>query len=100
MTTLFYVDAKGNQLGGFGDGALPPNGAVLVPAPPDGFHIWSGEKWLPPVPTQEAQESNRQAAYTQEADPLFFKWQAGEATEQEWVAKREEIRQRFPYPEE
>jgi hypothetical protein len=45
-------------------------------------------------------ESNRQAAYTQEADPLFFKWQAGEGTEQEWLAKREEIRERFPYPEE
>ena len=46
-----------------------------------------------------AAESNRQAAYTQEADPLFFKWQAGEATKEEWEAKREEIRQRFPYPE-
>jgi hypothetical protein len=45
-------------------------------------------------------ESNRQAAYTQEADPLFFKWQAGEATKEEWEAKRAEIRQRFPYPEE
>ena len=45
-------------------------------------------------------EANRQAAYTQEADPLFFKWQAGETTEQEWLAKREEIRARYPYPEE
>ena len=44
-------------------------------------------------------ESNRQAAYTQEADPLFFKWQAGEATKEEWEAKRAEIRERFPYPE-
>ena len=47
-----------------------------------------------------AAESNRQAAYTQEADPLFFKWQAGEGTEQEWLEKREEIRARYPYPEE
>jgi hypothetical protein len=31
----------------------------------------------------------RQDAYTQEADPLFFKWQAGEGTEAEWLAKRE-----------
>jgi len=45
-------------------------------------------------------EAQRQAAYTQEADPLFFKWQAGEGTEQEWLAKREEIRARYPYPEE
>ena len=45
-------------------------------------------------------EANRQSAYTAEADPLFFKWQAGELTEAEWLAKREEIRTRFPYPEE
>ena len=54
----------------------------------------------PVPPTQEQQEANRQAAYTAEADPLFFKWQAGEATKEEWEAKRQEIRDRFPYPEE
>ena len=41
-------------------------------------------------------EANRKAAYQAEADPLFFKWQAGETTQAEWQAKREEIRQRFP----
>ena len=51
------------------------------------------------VPTKEEQEAKRQAAYTAEADPLFFKWQAGEATEAEWKAKRQEIRDRYPYPE-
>jgi len=50
------------------------------------------------APTQAEQEVKRQSAYTTEADPLFFKWQAGEATEVEWLAKREEIRTRFPYP--
>ena len=54
----------------------------------------------PPVvpPTQEEQEALRQAAYIAEADPLYFKWQAGEATEAEWLAKRQEIRDRYPYP--
>jgi hypothetical protein len=41
-------------------------------------------------------EAARKAAYASEADPLFFKWQAGEATQAEWQAKRDEIRQRFP----
>jgi hypothetical protein len=54
----------------------------------------------PPPPTQAEQEAKRQSAYTAEADPLFFRWQAGEATEAEWLAKREEIRTRFPYLEE
>jgi hypothetical protein len=43
---------------------------------------------------------NRSAAYTAESDPLFFKAQAGEVDEGEWLAKREEIRARFPYPTE
>jgi hypothetical protein len=41
-------------------------------------------------------EANRKSAYEQEADPLFFKWQAGEATEAEWKAKRDEVKARFP----
>jgi len=43
-------------------------------------------------------QRNRTSAYTAEADPLFFKYQAGEVTKEEWLAKREEIRQRYPYP--
>jgi hypothetical protein len=52
------------------------------------------------LPSKEEQEARRKAAYTAEADPLFFKWQAGEGTEAEWLAKREEIRNRYPYPSE
>ena len=46
-------------------------------------------------PTRIA-EANRRAAYVQEADPLFFKAQRGEATEQEWLDKVAEIKQRYP----
>lgn len=42
----------------------------------------------------------RAAAYAAEADPLFFKAQRGEATTEEWSAKVEEIRARYPYPTE
>lgn len=38
----------------------------------------------------------RRTAYVAEADPLFFKWQAGESTEEEWKTKRDEIKARFP----
>jgi hypothetical protein len=47
-----------------------------------------------------ATKAARAAAYAAEADPLFFKWQAGEGTEADWLAKREEIRARYPYPED
>ena len=43
-------------------------------------------------------QQNRATAYTGEADPLFFKAQRGEATTEEWEAKVEEIRTRYPYP--
>jgi len=43
--------------------------------------------------------ANRGAAYAAEADPLFFYWQAGEGTEEAWLAKRAEIRDRYPYTE-
>ena len=39
----------------------------------------------------------RAGAYTNEADPLFFKAQRGEATMDEWNAKVAEIRARYPY---
>ncbi len=39
---------------------------------------------------------NRRAAYVAESDPLFFKAQRGEATEQEWLDKIAEIKARFP----
>jgi hypothetical protein len=45
-------------------------------------------------------QQQRAAAYAAESDPLFFKAQAGEVDEAEWLAKREEIRARFPYPTE
>jgi hypothetical protein len=56
-------------------------------------------------PRVEALERNafaalqRNAAYIHEADPLFMYWQAGEGTKESWLAKREEIRGRFPYVE-
>lgn len=46
-----------------------------------------------------AVEEQRQAAYQLESDPLFFKYQRGEGTEAEWLAKVEEIRERYPMPE-
>ena len=42
-------------------------------------------------------KQQRAAAYAQEADPLFFKAQRGEATMDEWNAKVAEIRARYPY---
>ena len=53
------------------------------------------------VETKAAQvqaQQQRAAAYAAEADPLFFKAQRGEVSMDDWTAKVEEIRTRYPYP--
>ena len=44
-----------------------------------------------------AVEELRRVAYRDEADPLFFYWQAGKGTKGAWEAKRAEIDKRYPY---
>jgi hypothetical protein len=46
------------------------------------------------------QEENRQRAYAKEADPIAMQMLRDEATKDEWLAKIEEIKARFPYPPE
>ena len=58
-------------------------------------------KWVaPPVSpvTHEMVEAQRQSAYRQTADPLFFQYQRGEATEAEWLAAVQAVKDAHPYP--
>jgi|GEM_PF-752486 len=57
------------------------------------------EPELTPEALLEAAREDRATAYRHEADPLFFKWQRGEGSEQVWLDKVAEIRQRYPYPD-
>lgn len=83
---LFIPDAPGNRHWQMVQDAIA-EGAVVQPEPE-------------PVVTKEQQEAARQAAYVTEADPLFFMSQRGEATTEEWLAKVQEIKTRYPYPQE
>lgn len=47
----------------------------------------------------KAMEKLRLVAYEKESDPIFFKIQRGEATQDQWLAKIEEIKMRYPYEE-
>ncbi len=77
---------------------------------------YSGLKWLDgsPKPTEAELEAlwpevqaetaraevqaARQAAYQQTADPLFFEYQRGDATEQEWLDAVQAVKEAHPYP--
>jgi hypothetical protein len=125
MKQVIQLDADGYFVGPVIADASPlepgvyliPAGAVDAPMPtiPEGKRAkWNGQ-WVfedipqpepepepepePLTPEQEAElaRAQRRLAYQAEADPLFFKWQAGEGTKEDWEAKREEIRVRYPY---
>lgn len=63
---------------------------------PDDTYDWNGSEWVKSSRENEANKILRAEAYKQESDPIFFKWQRGEATQQEWLDKITDILQRFP----
>lgn len=80
---------------------------MSIPADPGNRHyaelLTQGitpEPYTEPPITREQLQALRQAAYIQEADPLFFKYQRGEATQLEWINKINEIKIRYAYPGE
>lgn len=56
------------------------------------------EKLVIDEPNKTAKQK-RALAYREEADPIFFKTQRGEATHADWILKVNEIRDRYPYSE-
>jgi hypothetical protein len=47
--------------------------------------------------TAEEIEELRLKEYRFTSDPVFFKWQRGEATEQEWLDAVEKVKKSYPY---
>ena len=43
-------------------------------------------------------EETRRSAYERDADPLFFRWQRGTGTEQEWLDAVQGVKDANPYP--
>lgn len=73
----------------------------------DGYLQLADDSWVQawrvrPMSEQELEtlaqqkDDQRKFAYQNEADPLFFKWQRGEGTQEAWLAKVQEIKARYP----
>jgi len=45
---------------------------------------------------KEMSDKLREGAFRKEADPLYFKFAAGEISKDVWIQKRNEIKQRIP----
>ena len=46
----------------------------------------------------EAVQKARQTAYQSESDPIFFDYQRGEVTEQDWLDAVQAVKDAHPYP--
>lgn len=95
--------------------SLNENNTTVVntdaPSPPlGGVWKWQNSTWVcvdqaavdqynaqQTVDFNASQSKKRHATYIAESDPIFFKWQRNEATQQEWIDKIAEIDARFPY---
>lgn len=68
--------------------------------------VFVGKKFIAPIPepelppTLEEQKINRQLTYSAEADPIAMQMLRDAATKEEWLAKVDEIKARYPYPAE
>lgn len=59
-------------------------------------------KWAKEQPEKEKTEAieARRQGYVLISDPVFFQWQRGEKTEEEWHAAIEEVNKMYPIPGE
>jgi len=77
---------------------VPPNG-ILVAGDGRagiGWKYINGEFFYPYPPNTE-QEKARQRAYQDRSDPIYFMYQRGEKTQQEWLDKIQQIKTTIPY---
>ncbi|MFJ3045322.1 hypothetical protein ACIPEN_05795 [Herbaspirillum chlorophenolicum] len=71
------------------------NGKVIVPNK-SGEPVAQDPAPMPKEQQEEMTIKQRQQAYALEADPLFFKYQRGEVTREDWLAAVDAVRARFP----
>ena len=53
---------------------------------------------LPEMTPKQLVEFTRKAEYQSISDPIFFQWQRGEKTKEDWLAAVEAINNANPYP--
>jgi len=91
----YYIKSNGNYIE-LNDST--PVSGTLIEIPivrPDDTYDWNGTEWVKSSRENEANKILRANAYKQESDPIFFKWQRDEATQQEWLDKVNEIKNRW-----
>jgi hypothetical protein len=93
--------AKGDELLTDNPDWVEVTGLDPMPGVDSGWTYVDGVWVAPPVaPVTHADvEAKRAIAYRLTSDALFFQWQRGEATEQDWLAAVQAVKDANPYPE-
>lgn len=61
--------------------------------------VWTQVWKIVNIPAEQAKQRGKELrarAFREEADPLFFQWQRGKATQKDWMDKVAEIEARYP----
>lgn len=93
--------AKGDKWLKANSNAIEVTGLDPMPGIGTGWTYVKG-KWVSPIlpaPTIEQVEAARRLAYQTDSDPLFFGWQRGENTEQDWLDAVQAVKDAHPYPD-
>jgi hypothetical protein len=69
---------------------------IEVTKRPDDTFDWNGFNWIKTDRENKLNKELRAESYKIESDPLFFQWQKGTKTKQEWLDKIEEIKIKYP----
>lgn len=92
---------KGNKTLAEHDNWVEVTGLDPMPGVGNGWKYVDGQ-WVSPV-TPESEKARieilRLANYRVSSDPIFFEWQRGDATEQDWLTAVQAVKDKFPYPE-
>lgn len=94
VLTANYPDARWSLTGDTYDG-LDWHGPGNKPTKKKLDDAWPAVEY---ANAYAAVEAARRAAYTTDADPLFFEWQRGDGTEQAWLDAIAAVKAAHPYP--
>ena len=77
-------------------------GTIIIERPMTAEEKAERAKWVKEQPAREKAEAeeNRRQAYMRISDPIYFQWQRGEKTEQDYLDAVAQVKKDYPVPGE
>lgn len=77
-------------------------GTIIIERPMTAEEKAERAQWAKEQPAREKEqaEENRRQAYVRISDPIYFQWQRGEKTEQDYLDAVAQVKKDYPVPGE